>query len=84
VGSKLAILNTEGHQIEDKEKIVFGLRMVQRLRSKGAAHPSDDDLLKQMKRFGLEGLTTKKAIEKVVIQLTLSLQKLSDIIGSLP
>ena len=68
---------------ETKEKIIFGLRMVNKLRSKGAAHPSGDDFLQQMERFKLVGLTTTKAIEKVVIQLTLSLQKLIDVVDSL-
>jgi len=57
--------------------------MVNKLRSTGAAHPSGDDFLKQMDRFKLVGLTTTKAIEKVVIQLTLSLQKLVSVIDGL-
>ncbi len=57
--------------------------MVQNLRSSAAAHRSGKKYLKQMKRFKLEGLTTKKAIEKVVIQLTQSLQKLVSVVDSL-
>ncbi len=68
---------------ETKEGIIFGLRMVNKLRSTGAAHPSGDDFLKQMERFKLLGLTMTKAIEKVAVQLTLSLQKLIGVVDSL-
>jgi len=68
---------------EKKERIVFGLRIVQKLRSTGAAHRSGDDFEKQMKRFNLNELTKMKAIETVVIELTQSLRELATIIDSL-
>ncbi|MHA1613768.1 MAG: hypothetical protein ACTSW7_04585 [Candidatus Thorarchaeota archaeon] len=67
---------------EKKEKILFGLRMIQNLRSTGAAHRSGDNFVKEMKRHKLERLTEIKAIEKVVNQLTNSLLQLSVVVDS--
>ena len=67
---------------ETKENILLGFNMVQALRSAGAAHRSGNKFLKKMKQFKLEGMTTTKAVERVVVQFTQSLRLLIWIIDS--